>query len=364
MINPTFSALTALLAGLALMPGAAAAQRAKAQPIKVQPIKPGVASQIPNHLKINAWTIGLAAGRTEGAPLRFAAELARELDDGHEMRVLPIVTRGPFDNVFDLLHLRGVDLAVVSGDILEFIKKDPAGGVIARKIAYVMPLVPAEVHILVRPEINSLKDLEGKPVNFNTAGTQAAYTGPILFERLGIKVVPHFIPHGQAMAQMQKGETFAATFWVSSKPLDPLAKPKFPPGFKLLPVPATDKLLEYYFPTYLEADDYPGLIESGQRIETVAVPTVLAAFNWPKDSDRYRRQQRFVDYLFKRLPNLQSKPGYDAKWKDINLAASVPGWTRLPLMQARLDAAAAEAKRAVPAAEKRAAVPPAAPKAP
>ena len=53
--------------------------------------------------KLNSWTIGLAAGQLEGAPIRFAAELARVLDDGDNMRVLPIVTRGPFDNVFDLL---------------------------------------------------------------------------------------------------------------------------------------------------------------------------------------------------------------------------------------------------------------------
>jgi len=118
-----------------------------------------------------------------------------------------------------------------------------------------------------------------------------------------------------------------------------------------------DKLLEYYFPTYLEASDYPGLIPAGQRVETLAVPTVLAAFNWNKDSDRYRRQQRFVDYLVKRLPNLQSKPGYDPKWKDINLAATVPGWQRLPLMQQRLDALTAASSRPAPAAEKRAETP-------
>ncbi len=330
-------ALATALVATSLSPPALAQKKPKTE----------AASQIPTHVKINAWTLGLAAGRTEGAPLRFAAELARELDDEHDMRVLPIVTRGPFDNVFDLLHLKGVDLAIVSGDILEFFKNDPGGPGIAKKLAYVMPLVPAEVHILARADIDRIEDLAGKAVNFNTKGTQAAYTGPILFDRLGIKIEQHFLAHNQAMAQMLKGEKFAATFWVSSKPIDPLAKRTFPEGFKLLSVPINDKLLEYYFPTWLEAADYPGLVKAGERIETVAVPTVLAAFNWGKDTDRYRRQQRFVDYLFKRLPNLQTKPGYDPKWKDINLAGSVPGWQRLPLMQARLDAAAAEAKTKV-----------------
>src|SRR5215470_10134289 len=75
--------------------------------------------------RINASTIGLAAGRTEGAPLQFAAELARVLDDGDNMRVLPIVTRGAFDNVFDLLYLRGVDAAIVYGDVLDHFKSKP-----------------------------------------------------------------------------------------------------------------------------------------------------------------------------------------------------------------------------------------------
>ncbi len=52
--------------------------------------------------RINSWTVGLAAGRIEGAPLQFASELARVLDDGDNMRVLPIVTRWPFDNLAGL----------------------------------------------------------------------------------------------------------------------------------------------------------------------------------------------------------------------------------------------------------------------
>lgn len=75
--------------------------------------------------EINSATIGLAAGLPEGAPLRFATELARVVDDGTKMRVLPIVTRGPFENVYDLLYLRGVDAAIVNGDVLEHFKKIP-----------------------------------------------------------------------------------------------------------------------------------------------------------------------------------------------------------------------------------------------
>src|SRR5437773_9643685 len=69
--------------------------------------------------KINAWTVGLAAGLIEGAPLRLASEIARVVDDGVNLHVLPIVTRGPTENVNSLLYLRGVDLTIINSDSLE-----------------------------------------------------------------------------------------------------------------------------------------------------------------------------------------------------------------------------------------------------
>jgi len=72
------------------------------------------------------------------------------------------------------------------------------------------------------------------------------------------------------------------------------------------------------------------------RVSTIAVPTVLVAFNWPAQSDRYERVGRFVDYLFSRIDRLQA-PGFDPKWKSINLAATVPGLARCPAVQAWLD---------------------------
>ena len=104
-------------------------------------------------LETNSATIGLAAGLPEGAPLRFATELARVVDDGTKMRVLPIVTRGPFENVNDLLYLRGVDAAIVNGDVLEHFKKDPKVASIDKRIHYLTHLFPSEIHVFVRPEI-------------------------------------------------------------------------------------------------------------------------------------------------------------------------------------------------------------------
>lgn len=285
----------------------------------------------------NMATVGIASGRIEGAPLRFAAELARALDDGDTMRLLPIVTRGPFENVKDLLFLRGVDMAIVYGDVLDYYKKHPPLPEFESRINYITHLFPSEVHVFARPEITKLEDLAGKPVNFNTKGTAAAYSGPLIFERLGIKVDARFEPHPTAMREMAAGDKYAATVWVSTKPLDPFLKGQWPKGFKFLSVPLAGPLEEYYLPAQLDAGDYPQLIAAGESIPTISVPAVLAVYAWPHDSDRYRRMSRFIDYFADRLPSLQSESGFHPRWKDINLAADVPGWRRFPAMQAKLD---------------------------
>lgn len=284
--------------------------------------------------RMNSWTVGLAAGQPEGAPLRYAAELARAFDDGDEMRVIPMVTHGASDNLKDLLFLRGVDVAIINGDALGELSNQPD---VLRKVNYIANLFPAEVHILARPEIKTLDDLNGKTVNFNTKGTPAAYTGPIIFDKLHIKVTKAFMPHPLAVKQMTGHGDIAAVVLVSSKPLDGFAGKKFPAGYHFLPVPYSIKLGQYYMPSALKDTDYPELIAKGEQVSTVAVPVVLAAFDWPKGSDRYRRMERFVQYWFVKLPILRSQPGYHPKWKDVNLAGKVPGWNRFPPVQAELD---------------------------
>src|SRR6478609_1247871 len=61
-------------------------------------------------------------------------------------------------------------------------------------------------------------------------------------------------------------------------------------------------------PAALEAADYPNLIRTGETVSTIAVPAVLAVFNWPKTSDRYRRVSRFVEAYFTKFDQLQQPP--------------------------------------------------------
>lgn len=283
--------------------------------------------------RINAWTVGLAGGFIEGAPLRLAAEIARVVNEGDKLHVIPIVTQGATENVNSLLYLRGVDAAIINTDaVVEYKAQIPF---IERRLVYILSLFPSELHIFVRPEIRSLEDLRDKKVNFNTQGTAAAYSGPLIFSRLGLNVEKMFIPHQVALEQMKRGEVSAVVF-VMSKPVDAFLKGRWDPGFKFLPVEYDTKFEDYYLPSSIEAADYPSLIPKGQRIATIAVPTILAGYNWPQQSDRYGRVARLVDHLFSRLDRLQS-PGFDPKWKEVNLRVAVPGLERFRPAQEWLD---------------------------
>ena len=68
-------------------------------------------------------------------------------------------------------------------------------------------------------------------------------------------------------------------------------------------------------------------MQSGSRVDTVAVGTVLIAYNWAKDSDQYKKIRRFVAAFFPQIAKLQAPPLHP-KWREVNLAATLPGWTR------------------------------------
>jgi len=72
--------------------------------------------------RTNNWTVGVAGGNMDGSHLRFADELGKVLDDGAELRVLPIISRGAAANLEDLLYLRGIDVAFTQSDVFEYFR--------------------------------------------------------------------------------------------------------------------------------------------------------------------------------------------------------------------------------------------------
>jgi hypothetical protein len=76
--------------------------------------------------------------------------------------------------------------------------------------------------------------------------------------------------------------------------------------------------------------------EGQNKVQTIAVPAVLAAFNWAKGTERQKKIERLTERMFANWSKLQ-KPPFHPKWRDVNLAATVPGWTRLESAERELQ---------------------------
>lgn len=292
--------------------------------------------------RANAWTIGIVGGTLSGSFIRFAAELATVLDDGEDLRVLPVVSNGATDNVTDLLYLKGIDVAITHADVFEEFKLRRNVSNIDKRINYISQMYVSEVHLYVRPEINSIQDLDGKTVGLHVKGAGQTTTGPIVFERNGVTPKFVFVNNKIGLEKMKTGE-FAAIFHNGGKPNPLFANLKPESGYKLLPIPFDEKFADYYVPSLFTHDDYPALIKEGETIETLGIPVVLAVYNWQPGTPRYRKVERFIKYYFRNFDQLR-KPPFHPKWKGINLGAIVPGWTRFPPAQRVLDKMSAEAR--------------------
>jgi TRAP-type uncharacterized transport system substrate-binding protein len=347
-----FAVLTALVPLLTLGDGVqiskdAVAQVARDSASKSLPRAPNavVSGDSAEVARMNEWTLGFAAGLLEGTFIRFAAEMARALNDGDEMRIMPIVSPGANDNIKYLLYVKGVDLGLVHSDQFEYYRTVEKIPNIEKRINYIAPMYISEIHVLARPEIKSLKDLAGKKVSFHQAATGPQITGPIIFGRLGIKVEPVTVNNAIALEKMKTGE-IAALLHTVGKPNDLFTKIKNDHGFRFLPVPL-EGLEDYYVPSVLTAQDYPGYIEPGEKVNTIGVQAVLAVYNWPRDSDRFRRVSRFIDLYFDNLRKFQEPP-YHPAWRSVNLAATVPGWTRYWVAEEKLKRMGAAEAAAAP----------------
>jgi TRAP transporter TAXI family solute receptor len=274
----------------------------------------------------NNWTVGVAGGQLSGTYMTFANEMAEVLDDGDNLRVVPIVTYGAASNLDDLLYLRQVDVAVTQADVFDYFRTQRKISNLEHRVNYIVRLPVSEMHVLARSEIQTIEDLRGKKVSFGPAGSASSLTGTIVFQRLGVQVEQVLYDNPTALQKLKSGE-LTALVRVIGRPIDFFAKIPANSGVHFVPIPFSKTFADYYTLGELTNKEYPTLVPEGQPVDTIAVPAVLAVFNWQKSNDRYRRVERFVERLFTKWEKFREPPRHP-KWRDVNLAATVPGWNR------------------------------------
>lgn len=281
--------------------------------------------------------LGLAAGSAATAEAVLAADMASLFETGAPIRVLPMLGDSGEDNIALLTDQPHVDIAFVSSDALaaaEAARKDISG-----RVDLVARLYPQEVHLLARADIRTIADLGGKKVSFGPAGSASSVTGAALFKALDIEAEPESLDASLAIEKLKQGLISAAVI-VSGKPTPLIEGIPADSGLHLLAVPFGAALQQAYLPTRIEAADYPNLIDPGDEVPTVATGMLLLAAKNKNDPGSAARIARFVDTLFPRFAELQA-PGRHPKWREVNLAATLPGFARTPEAESWLAARSA-----------------------
>jgi TRAP-type uncharacterized transport system substrate-binding protein len=291
----------------------------------------------------NRYTVGFVTGAPTGTDATIAHEISTVLAIGQEtgpngemaLRVLPMVGQGGIQNVRDVLTLPGADISVIPVVLLNRLRDSKELGDIDKKLVYLAPLYTEEIHIVARPEIRSVADLADKTVNLGEEGGTTDSLAREVLASLDLKVRDINVDQKQALERMRAGEV-AATMIISGKPSSLLSSATRDAGLHLIPIPHTPTLNKGYLQATLMHEDYPNLIGVNEQVDTLAVGSVLITYNWRKGTDRYELLGSFVEALFSRFPEFQAAPRHP-KWKEVNLAAELPGWRRFDPAERQLE---------------------------
>jgi uncharacterized protein len=276
--------------------------------------------------RVNNNTLGVMAGAIGSTDLVIAHELSAALDDGDNLRILPMVGAGGTRNIRDVRFMNGVDLGITQVNLLAQMRASGEIGSLDDKIVYIAKLFNEEMHVLVRADapFTSIEQLAGHAVDVGEAGGGTQVIAHDVLDRLGVAVREVNLAEPEAIERLKAGEIDAVVL-IGGKPVPALAS--LPAGFRLLAIPFKKPLRDDFLPAALSGEDYPGLLGPGGRVGTLAVGTVLIAYNWPKDSNHYRKIEKFVGAFFPQFAKLQASWRHP-KWREVNLAATLPGWTR------------------------------------
>lgn len=296
----------------------------------------------------NLNTVTIMAAGISGTYAPFAQDLQTVLDEPDQeggLRILPVLGLGGGANVLDILFLEGVDMGITQQEHLEFFRqRDPElHARIHERVHYITKLYNSEYHLLARKDIERFEDLRGEKVAFYKNFSATDIAGRTIFRMLDIDVEPVYTSLKSALDMLRNGEVAGVTYLAGAPVSGYKTMVEADDNFHFVPLsPATlapgqfEKLLEVFLPTQLTHDTYPDLVPEGQPVATVASGAVLAVYNWSEGSERYNKVANFVQKFFDSFDRFLKSPRHP-KWKEVNLAAEIPGWTRFKPAQEWLD---------------------------
>ena len=278
--------------------------------------------------RINKGTVGIVAGSVGGTYSRFAQDLSNVIDEVGDVRVVAMLGKGSQQNIYDLLFLRGVDLAIVQSDVLEALSENPPIPNLKEKIRYITKLYDEEIHIVARQDVLSIKQLVGGRVSVGNAGSGTNMTARVVFDALDIPVEYVNQPVTEAKSALLNGDIDAIVY-VAGKPVSAFESFTKDDGVRLIKVEMEKELSDAgYISGNFTPQDYPALVDS--PVPTIAVGAILSVYNWPEDNDptgRYQKTARMTSEILDALPLLR-EDRFHSKWKDVDPTFTLDSWFR------------------------------------
>lgn len=309
------------------------------RPVLAQNQKPpvGTASYDEKKRQANDIAVTVVVSGISCTCARFAEDIRNVVNDlGPEgIRVLPVLGVGGLQNANDVLFLKNIDMGVVDEDNLRLLKKkDPSlYANIEQRIQYITKLYNSEFHVLARNDVKSYDDLRGKKVNFNLKDSQTEVSADAIFNSLNIPVQRTYYDNDEALKRLKSGDV-SAMIILTGAPQVTMSKVKMEDGLHFLPLDQASlpnhnlrDISANYLPAELTHEMYPNLIPEGATVPTIANRALLVAYTWPENSPRYKRIAKFVDAFFSKIDQFDNASRHP-KWREVNLAAEMPGWMR------------------------------------
>ncbi len=162
--------------------------------------------------RMNEGTIGIVF-HYEELYLQLTEDMKSNLDRRNEIRLVQIIGGNHVQSIYDMLHLKGVDLSIVHSDVLEYLNQTQSYRE-DRKIKYLVKLFDEKVAVIANSSYKQIEDLAGRKVNFDKAGKGRHITATLLFNTLGINVEPLLLNKKVALEKIKSGEIDAMVYLV------------------------------------------------------------------------------------------------------------------------------------------------------
>jgi uncharacterized protein len=242
------------------------------------------------------------------------------------------------ENLGRLRSERGVNLAVVQGDVYQaFLAHNPGGSAPPPRMVLLLP--DKEIHFVARVDapFEFLHQIAGAKINIGPPGSGTAATAKALYRQMFGKALPaeqtSSLAHEEALVKLVTDKSVDVVAISAAQPAALIAnmKPEARQYIKLLGLdprqPASRAALRAYSLSTLHASNYPALL--AKDLPVLAVKMYLVTLDFRDDATE-TRLIRFGRSLCRNFPELQAK-GHP-KWREAEprLVPLPDGWRYYP----------------------------------